>query len=224
MGLVDDEQGKIWWRRGQRTERSEGRNRDATTASPACQGTGPIAAVECEDPQAGVPRDLPGPVDEHAGGTDHQKVAASRSGKMGHCGNGLDRLSQAHLIAENDPPLHEGEPGAERLIATQPEAVLEPGCIEPLGVDPLDDVGRQEPLGRGDIPTDIDQLAEQSVIPRRVTLEVTPYLGGTGYPQLADLVLGQDSIFDQSPSVQDEIAGSSGAEVIIGPDADNLLK
>ena len=46
----------------------------------------------------------------------------------------------------------------------------------------------------------------------------------TSVADSVDLVLGQDSIFDQSPSVQDEIAGSSGAEVIIGPDADNLLK
>ena len=75
-----------------------------------------------------------------------------------------------------DPPLHQREPGAERLVAAQPQAVAEPGGVQPLRVDPLDDVGRQVALGRGDVAAEADDLTEQAVVVGRALLEVAPDL------------------------------------------------
>ena len=79
-----------------------------------------------------------------------RKWVAPFAARWRHRRDGLDRLAQPHLVAQDDPPLHQREPGAEGLVAAQPQAVREPGGVEPLGVDPLDDVGRQVALGRGD--------------------------------------------------------------------------
>ncbi len=85
---------------------------------------------------------------------------------MGHRGDGLHRLAEPHLVAENDPLLREREPGAERLVAAQPEAVVEPGGVQLLRADPFDDVGRQVAFARGDVAAEAHDLAEQAVVVR----------------------------------------------------------
>ena len=177
--LVDDQQRGPRRRAGRacRASRTWSRRRRRGAANgPAARARSlPCSATHR---QRRVLGDLAGPVDEHAGRADHEEVGGAARGEMGHRRDGLDRLAQPHLVAEDDPPLHQREPGAEGLVAAQPQVLVEPGGVQPLRVDPLDDVGGQVALGRGDVAAEGDDLAEQAVVGRRAPLEVAPDLAG----------------------------------------------
>ncbi len=180
VGLVDDEERGPRHRPAERAERTEGDHRDAAFVAPPRRGPGPTIAVQRDHRQRRMLVDLAGPVDEHAGRAHDEEVGGAAGGEMGHRRDRLDRLAQPHLVAQHHAPLDEREPSAERLVTAQPQALLEPGGVQPLGADPLDDVGRQVPLGCGDVATEVDHLAQQPVVRRRAPFEVAPDLVGVG--------------------------------------------
>jgi hypothetical protein len=108
-------------------------------------------------------------------------------GQVTHHRDGLDRLAEPHFVAEDDSPLRQDEPGAEGLVSTQSQVLRQAGGVQRLRVDPFDDVGRQEALGRG-VPAQADSLTEQAVVLHRTPFEVAPDLLRAGHLDVADVV------------------------------------
>ena len=83
------------------------------------------------------------PVHEHAVRRDHKEVTLPLRGQVAHRGQHLDRLPQAHVIAEQHPLLADHVLGAEDLILAQigrHQAQVQTGRLDRIG-----DLGRQPP-------------------------------------------------------------------------------
>ena len=97
---------------------------------------------------------------------------------MRHRGDRLDRLAEAHLVAEDHPALRQREPGAEGLVAAQRHP---PVCVvERLGADPFGHLVGKEALGRRRVGAATGDLGEQAVELGRAQLELDPRLGLVG--------------------------------------------
>jgi len=101
-------------------------------------------------------------------------------------GQRLDRLAQAHLVADDHPPLREGEPGAERLVAAQVDPAQR--VVQRLALDPLHHLIGQVALGRLDGGRARHELAEEGVVVGGPPLEIRPRIGGTQSGDAFDLV------------------------------------
>ena len=113
----------------------------------------------------------------HTTSTCRSPAAAEVAGD----GQGLDGLPEPHLVADHRPLLHERELRPERLVAAQLD--LQQAGVERLGLDPGDDVVRDEPVGRLGRRREPTDLGEQLVVGDRSALVVGPRgveAGGVG--------------------------------------------
>ena len=120
VGLVDDHHGQLdAVRRLQRPQRLVGGDAEAALVGPPRQRPVAVGPVDAVGVQLAVLGHLLHPVDQHAGRAHGQEVGVAPGPQVGERGDGLDRLAQAHLVAEDRPPLAQGELGAEGLVAAE---------------------------------------------------------------------------------------------------------
>ena len=147
MRLVSDEhaEGEVL-RQFQSVELPEGRDPHAAARTPVRERGIPVLAVQpvCREPT--VPRDLTQPIDQDRGRADDEEVPLPRGSEVGHRRDGLHRLAQTHLVAEQGMPLHESEFRPELLVATH--RCGDQGQVQPEVADGRDDLlGQVAPLG-----------------------------------------------------------------------------
>ena len=100
--------------------------------------------------------------------------------QVGDRGEGLDGLAEAHLVADDHPPLRQGEPGAERLVAAQGRR--DEGQVKRLVADPFSHLGRKEALSGFLVRAEAGDVDEQAVVGDRAGEEVAPQRGRVGCP------------------------------------------
>jgi hypothetical protein len=124
--------------------------------------------------EVAVPGDLVDPVDDDARRAHHQEPAPSTGGEAGHHRDGLDRLAQSHLVADDDAFAGQRELGPEHLVAAQRH--VQQAGVQRGRVDLVLDVGRDETVGGTAIRHRVrtGEVGEERVVGGRVELVVAP--------------------------------------------------
>ncbi len=112
------------------------------------------------------------PVLQHARRAHDERVGRTAGDQVRDDGDGLHRLAQAHLVAQDDAALGEREAGPERLVPAQRDR--QQRLVERLRLHAVDQLGGQVPGRGGDVAARGGDAVEQRVVRRGPAAEVLP--------------------------------------------------
>ncbi len=149
--LVHDERDRPGGRerlRPRAPQAREGHDGDAARRAPR-GGLFPVLAVDGVHREVRVRAQLAHPVLQHARRAHDERVGRAAGDQVRDDGDGLHRLAQAHLVAQDDAPLGEREAGSERLVPAQRDR--QQRLVERLRLHAVDQLGGQVPGRGGDV-------------------------------------------------------------------------
>ena len=134
---------------------------DAAGPGPVFEGCAAVASVHLRHAELAVLLDLPAPVLEHARGANHEEPGLPDVLERHHRRDGLDGLSQAHLVAKQGLSLVEDVLHAPLLIASQGavQALREEGLVLDLAGEFLGEAEERVVVAKGlrhDVFQDVD--------------------------------------------------------------------
>ena len=151
-------------------------------AEPLASSPFPVIAMQPVCCQICLAGDLPHPVRDHRRRAEHQEVRLAHTAKVRQHREGLNRLPQAHLVADDHLALDEDEARGKRLVATQrhPQVV----GLQFLCAHRINDVLRKVTPGLLGVVLGEPQLSQPGEVLRRVGREVLPQVAGRFAPLL----------------------------------------